>query len=146
MFLKNISDVFNGEIPIIIDEYLESKDKLNINELKSLKKIFEKIGYCELKSTNILFNNLIVDGLILIPKQKRNLNILDGKRINEIISSIGKITTIEDGYYYKTLISLIKNINYIDIEEQILLIFLFDQINYDNKKIDNLEGERFIIN
>lgn len=152
MFVEVINQVFNGEVPSIINNYLELQTYLDVSQSKLLKSLFSKMELCEIRSTNSIVNGLIIDSLVMVPKQKKSLNILDDNTLNYLIEiNVGDINNnigdIRKAYYLKTLTTLIQKINYISEEEQFLFNSLFEEMLFGNKKLKEIdhEGKRFVI-
>jgi hypothetical protein len=135
------------KVPDFVKNYLNLENNISIEQIKILNNLFEKIDTFELKSINILYDGLINDGLTMIPCQKIKMNNLNsdmGKYIlNLIHQKLKEEKNIEKIYFYKTLINLINKINYINIEEQVLFNFLFDELGIQNKEITEIiNGEK----
>ena len=85
----------------------------------------------------------------LTNKQKNNN--LDDSLYNILLKNvndkINRLTNPNEIYYYNTFINLIKNFNYITIKEQVLLNFLFEEITFENRKLQEVNGneKKYII-
>ena len=146
MFVDVIEKIFDQDVPSIVRNYMELYGILDLKETQILKELFDKIDKCELREANVISDGLIKDGLVMIPKEKNNMHVLNEQKINYYINSImTNINRIEDGYYLKTLITLIKKLNYIDYEEQVILNYLFYELNVGTKKIEELESKKYVI-
>lgn len=139
-------------MPIVLKKYVDLKDNIDINNLNILNEIFEKIDEYELKSTNVLFDNLIVDGLIMNPSKKEKMNNLKNAELENILKIINQkinknIMDINEAYYYNTLTKLINKFEYISFEEQVILNFLFEEIKEENKELQRIENgdKKYII-
>ena len=133
-------------MPIVLKKYSELKDNIDINNLIILNEIFEKIDKYELKSTNVLFDNLIIDGLVMIPSKKETMDNLKSVEIENILKIINQkvdknLIDINEVYYYNTFIKLINNFKYVSLEEQVILNFLFEEIKEENKVLQEIENE-----
>ena len=133
-------------MPIVLKKYSELKDNIDINSLIILNEIFEKIDKYELKSTNVLFDNLIIDGLVMIPSKKETMDNLKSVEIENILKIINQkvdknLIDINEVYYYNTFIKLINNFKYVSLEEQVILNFLFEEIKEENKVLQEIENE-----
>ena len=143
--------IIQENIPIILKNYFELKDSINNQNLVILNDIFEKINKYKLESTDVLYNNLIVDGLVMKICNKQKNNNLDDSLYNILLKNvndkINKLTNPNEIYYYNTFINLIKNFNYITIKEQVLLNFLFEEITFENRKLQEVNGneKKYII-
>ncbi len=143
MYLDVVDKIFDQDVPSIIKNYIELYGILDLKQINLLKQLFEKIDKFELEETNVITDGLITDGLVMIPKTKENQQILDETQINNYINKLMKnIDNIQDGYYLKSLVTLIKQINYIDYEEQVILNFLFYELNVGTKKIELVDDEQ----
>lgn len=145
MKLENVYKIFNNDIPSVIKNFLELHNNIDLNEIKILKDIFDKIDKYELIEKNTIYDGMIYDSLNLLPKEKNKKDFINEEKISDIDFLMHDIDTIEDGYYYKTLITLIKNFNYIDYQEQIILNFLFYDLNDGIKKLNEVEKTKFLI-
>ena len=145
MKLENVYNLFDNDIPSVIKNFLELHDNVDLNEIKVLKDIFDKIDKYELIEKNTIYEDIIYVSLTLLPKVKKKKDFIDEEKINNINFLMTDIDTIEDGYYYKTLVTLIKNFNYIDYDEQIILNFLFYDLNDGIKKLSEVEKTKFLI-
>lgn len=133
-------------MPIMLKKYSELKDNIDINNLIILNEIFEKIDKYELKSTNVLFDNLIIDGLVMIPSKKETMDNLKSVETENILKIINQkvdknLININEIYYYNTFIKLINNFKYVSLEEQVILNFLFEEIKEENKVLQEIENE-----
>lgn len=133
-------------MPIVLKKYSELKDNIDINSLIILNEIFEKIDKYELKSTNVLFDNLIIDGLVMIPSKKETIDNLKSVETENILKIINQkvdknLININEIYYYNTFIKLINNFKYVSLEEQVILNFLFEEIKEENKVLQEIENE-----
>lgn len=133
-------------MPIVLKKYSELKDNIDINNLIILNEIFEKIDKYELKSTNVLFDNLIIDGLVMIPSKKETIDNLKSVETENILKIINQkvdknLININEIYYYNTFIKLINNFKYVSLEEQVILNFLFEEIKEENKVLQEIENE-----
>ncbi len=143
--------IIQENIPIILKNYFELKDSINNQNLVILNDIFEKINKYKLESTDVLYNNLIVDGLVMKICNKQKNNNLDDSLYNILLKNvndkINRLTNPNEIYYYNTFINLIKNFNYITIKEQVLLNFLFEEITFENRKLQEVNGneKKYII-
>mgnify|MGYP004614595363 CR=1 FL=1 len=143
--------IIQENIPIVLKNYFELKDSINNQNLVILNDIFEKINKYKLESTNVLYNNLIVDGLVMKICNKQKNNNLDDSLYNILLKNvndkINRLTNPNEIYYYNTFINLIKNFNYITIKEQVLLNFLFEEITFENRKLQEVNGneKKYII-
>ena len=91
----------------------------------------------ELREISMLNDSVINDGLIMIPTNKKKLYVMSEKEKEKYIKNLmSNLDNILEGYYNKTLISLIEKINYIDASEQSILNYLFLEIKLENKKIE----------
>lgn len=135
-------------MPIVLKKYSELKDNIDINNLIILNEIFEKIDKYELKSTNVLFDNLIIDGLVMIPSKKETIDNLKSVETENILKIINQkvdknLININEIYYYNTFIKLINKFEYISFEEQVILNFLFEELKEENKELQRIEnGEK----
>ena len=77
-------------MPIVLKKYSKLKDNIDINNLIILNEIFEKIDKYELKSTNVLFDNLIIDGLVMIPSKKETMDNLKSVETENILKIINQ--------------------------------------------------------
>ena len=135
--MNNISKILDNDIPSVIKNYTNLYGKIDITELKVLKNIFDKLDKFELREISISNDGIITDGLMMIPQHKKELDIMSEEKKEEYVKKLmNNINNLEDGYYYKTLIALIRKINYIDMAEQNILNYLFLEIKLDNKKIE----------
>lgn len=143
--------IIQENIPIVLKNYFDLKDSIDNQNLVILNDIFEKINKYELESTNVLYNNLIVDGLVMKICNKQKNNNLDDSLYNVLLKNvndkINRLTDPNEIYYYNTFINLIKNFNYITIKEQVLLNFLFEEITFENRKLQEVNGneKKYII-
>lgn len=48
-------------------------------------------------------------------------------------------------YFYRTLLLLIQQANYVENQEQVLLNFLFDDMQYENKQLQEVEERKYAI-
>lgn len=133
-------------MPIVLKKYSKLKDNIDINNLIILNEIFEKIDKYELKSTNVLFDNLIIDGLVMIPSKKETMDNLKSVETENILKIINQkvdknLININEIYYYNTFIKLINNFKYVSLEEQVILNFLFEEIKEENKVLQEIENE-----
>lgn len=139
-------------MPIVLKKYIDLKDNIDINNLTILNEIFEKIDEYELKSTNVLFDNLIIDGLIMNPSKKEKMNNLKNGELENILKIINQkvdknLIDINEVYFYNTFIKLINKFEYISFEEQVILNFLFEEIKEENKELQRIENgdKKYII-
>lgn len=139
-------------MPIVLKKYIDLKDNIDINNLTILNEIFEKIDEYELKSTNVLFDNLIIDGLIMNPSKKEKMNNLKNGELENILKIINQkvdknLIDINEVYFYNTFIKLIDKFEYISFEEQVILNFLFEEIKEENKELQRMENgdKKYII-
>ena len=139
-------------MPIVLKKYIDLKDNIDINNLTILNEIFEKIDEYELKSTNVLFDNLIIDGLIMNPSKKEKMNNLKNGELENILKIINQkvdknLIDINEVYFYNTFIKLIDKFEYISFEEQVILNFLFEEIKEENKELQRIENgdKKYII-
>ena len=142
-----------GIVPLVIRNFLDLEDKISVNQLKILDVIFSKLNTHELVSSNVIWDGIIEDGLKLVKKDKEydddtidietltNLLTYIDQKLNEHAEEPDKII------FYKALINLARNANYLTAKEQITLNFLFDKLEFYNKEIitSNTDTEKFAI-
>lgn len=145
MKLENIYNFFEGDIPSVIHNFIDVHDILDLNEIQILKELFSKINEYELIEKNIMYEGLIKSCITMKPKKKEKRDYIDEEKLNNLDFLMSDINTIEDGYYYKALINLIKNYNYTNYKEQTILNFLFYDLIYGKKKIDEVEKNQVIV-
>jgi len=140
MLINNLQDLFNDNNPNIITNYLELQNIIKANESIIFKDLFEQIKDHRLKSSNILDNDIIRDGISLDPEEKKKTNRIkfDSNKLIETVSQnfSSDVNDLDKAYYLKSLVSLINNIDYIDEEEEFLFDCLFDDISLDNKHLE----------
>ena len=61
----------NLNIPIVLQRYIELENYIDIDNLKILNEIFEKVDKYEIKSTNVLIEWIIIDVIVMKLKQKK---------------------------------------------------------------------------
>lgn len=138
----------NLNIPIVLQRYMELENVIDIDNLKILNEIFEKIDTYEIKSTNVLMDGLIIDGLVMKPKQKQKIDNLKKSESECILKTLNKkfnkdLNDINEAYFYNTFIKFVNKFNYIGIEEQVILNFLFEEIKEENKNLEEVNnGEK----
>lgn len=138
----------NLNMPIVLQKYIELENYIDIDNLKILNEIFEKVDTYEIKSTNVLMNGLIIDGLVMNPQQKQKLNNLKNDESQIILKKINQklntnLNDINEAYFYNTFIKFVNKFNYIGLEEQVILNFLFEEIKEENKSLQEVNnGEK----
>lgn len=139
-------------MPIILKKYMELENNIDIDNLKILNEIFDKIDTYEIKSTNILMDGLIIDGLLMNPEKKHKIENLKDNELDIILKTINQkfnkdLSNINEAYFYNTFIKLINKFNYIYLEEQVILNFLFEEIKEENKSLQEVNNgeKKFII-
>lgn len=138
----------NLNMPIILQNFLDLESNIDIENLKILNEIFEKVDHYEIKSTNVLMDGLIIDGLVMNPKQKIKLDNLKKSESEFILKAMNKkINDIKEAYFYNTFIKFVNKFNYIDLEEQVILNFLFEEIKEENKNLQEVNNgdKKYII-
>ena len=80
----------NLNIPIVLQRYIELENYIDIDNLKILNEIFEKVDKYEIKSTNVLMDGLIIDGLVMEPKQKQKIENLKNDESQIILKKINQ--------------------------------------------------------
>lgn len=138
----------NLNIPIVLQRYIELENYIDIDNLKILNEIFEKVDTYEIKSTNVLMDGLIIDGLVMKPKQKQKIDNLKNSESEFILKTMNKkfnkdLNNINEAYFYNTFIKFVNKFNYIGLEEQVILNFLFEEIKEENKNLEEVNnGEK----
>ena len=138
----------NLNIPIVLQRYIELENYIDIDNLKILNEIFEKVDKYEIKSTNVLMDGLIIDGLVMEPKQKQKIENLKNDESQIILKKINQklntnLNDINEAYFYNTFIKFVNKFNYICLEEQVILNFLFEEIKEENKNLEEVNnGEK----
>ena len=138
----------NLNMPIVLQKYMELESVIDIDNLKILNEIFEKVDKYEIKSTNVLMDGLIIDGLVMKPKQKQKIDNLKKSESEFILKTMNKkfnkdLNDINEAYFYNTFIKFVNKFNYIGLEEQVILNFLFEEIKEENKNLEEVNnGEK----
>ena len=138
----------NLNMPIVLQKYMELESVIDIDNLKILNEIFEKVDTYEIKSTNVLMDGLIIDGLVMKPKQKQKIYNLKKSESEFILKTMNKkfnkdLSDINEAYFYNTFIKFVNKFNYICLEEQVILNFLFEEIKEENKNLEEVNnGEK----
>lgn len=133
-------------VPQCINTYMELKDKLPDKAYKIFVKIFNRLDKYTFVAKNIVDEEGINDGYTLIPTEKRLYENIEKKQKDELKSyymylkdqcfkNSGRFE------YYNSFLILLDNVNYLDIEEQISLNFLFLQLANYHKELDTVKGE-----
>lgn len=136
--------------PSFIKNYLELEDSIDINQAEALNVLFSKVNSNEITSSNVIYENMIEDGIKLLPKNKTKQDKLDEKSTKELLSFIdNEIDKNKNDSrkmsFYKAFTTLIKNSNYINTSEEIVLNFLFDKIKYFDKEIVYDNSDKFAV-
>lgn len=139
-------------MPIVLQNYIELEKYIDIDNLKILNDIFDKVDSYEIKSTNVLMDGLIIDGLVMKPLQKQKLNNLKNDESQIILKKINQklnknLNDINEAYFYNTFIKFVNKFNYICLEEQVILKFLFEEIKEENKSLQEVNNgdKKYII-
>ena len=141
-----------GKLPAFIKNFMDLEDNISVNQVKLLDIIFSKLNTNELVSSNIIFNGTIEDGLKLVKTEKKENETIDVDTLTNLLTYIDhKLNEYANEpdkiFFYKALISLAKNANYIKAKEQITLNFLFDKLEFYNREIiaSNTDENKFAV-
>ena len=140
MLINNLRDLFNDDNPNIITNYLEIQNNLKARESILFMDLFDQIKDHRLKSSNVLDDYIIRDGVKLDPEEKKKIPRIkfDKDKIIEVASQNfpSDVNELDKAYYLKSLVSLMNNIDYIDEEEEFLFDCLFDDVILDDKHLE----------
>ena len=126
-------------VPILIKTFENFQDNISVNQLEVMEDLFKKMGSFKLDHSNIIFNGRLEEGLVLelYPKQMNKTISEETKEelLNKINQKIESSTNEEEIHYYKTLVTLIENLNYISPKEQLILKIVFDSMYDHNEEL-----------
>ena len=137
-------------VPSYLKNYLELEDSINLEQIKILDILFSKVDKYEINSSNVIYESNIEDGIKLVKKDKEKQKIMDEETLKELLLFVDKQinnnkNNTDKISFYKSFTNLIKNSEFINSKEQIVLNFLFDKLNYFDKELVMSEDNKFAI-
>ena len=137
-------------VPSYLKNYLELEDNINLEQIKILDILFSKVDKYEINSSNVIYESNIEDGIKLVKKDKEKQKIMDEETLKELLLFVDKQinnnkNNTDKISFYKSFTNLIKNSEFINSKEQIVLNFLFDKLNYFDKELVMSEDNKFAI-
>ena len=71
MLLEFCQTILEEDLPDILKNYIQIQEQLDVEQMQLLRNLFEKMDQFELESINVLWNGLIVDGLVVLPNKEK---------------------------------------------------------------------------
>ncbi len=147
MLLEFCQTILEEDLPDILKNYIQIQEQLDVEQMQLLRNLFEKMDQFELESINVLWNGLIVDGLVVLPnKEKKKTNLISEECKQRILNEIGHqmgqdSSNLQNVYYTKSFIALIQKLNYLTNKEQFLFNCLFEVMKMEGKKLETIKPE-----
>lgn len=147
MLLEFCQTILEKDLPDILKNYIQIQEKIDVEQMQLLRNLFEKMDRFELESINVLWDGLIVDGLVILPnKEKKKTNLISEECKQRILNEIGQqmsqdSSNLQNVYYTKSFIALIEKMNYFTNKEQFLFNCLFEVMKMEGKKLETIKPE-----
>ncbi len=147
MLLEFCQTILEEDLPDILKNYIQIQEQIDVEQTQLLRNLFEKMDQFELESINVLWDGLIVDGLVILPnKEKKKTNLISEECkqqiLNEIVQQMSQDSSnLQNVYYTKSFIALIEKMNYFTNKEQFLFNCLFEVMKMEGKKLETIKPE-----
>lgn len=147
MLLEFCQTILEKDLPDMLKNYIQIQEKIDVEQMQLLRNLFEKMDRFELESINVLWDGLIVDGLVILPnKEKKKTNLISEECKQRILNEIGQqmsqdSSNLQNVYYTKSFIALIEKMNYFTNKEQFLFNCLFEVMKMEGKKLETIKPE-----
>lgn len=146
MLLEFCKKILGQKMPLVLEDYIQVQDSIDTEQTQLLRNLFDKMDQFELQSINVPWKGLILDGLTVIPTEKKKQELISEEHIQQILQGIRQkmgenSSDIQNAYYIKSFITFVQKLNYFTYIEQFLFDCLFKEMKLEGKKIEEVKSE-----